>query len=852
MELQGLVRDAQERAEERPWEGVGVDEVKDVMIKEKLDREMREMREDTTVLNTIHGNTSVAVGLSMMGAILPAPNSPAKGKNKARGGTALAEREKVIMHCDFDCFFVAAGLVTRPHLKGRPVVVCHSQGGQGGAGSTSEIASCSYEARKKGVKNGMSLQQGRQLCPELITIPYEFEQYKRFSLLFYTVLMRHADDLQAVSVDEALIDVTSGVKRIEKLVAENFDERDPEVQANVHPAKRLAEVIRNDVRDATNCEISIGVSYNVLLSRLATRRAKPAGSYHILPDNVSSIISSLDIRDLHGFGYATAQKAQDKLGATALSELMLKSKGVLCEALGKGMGETLYNLIRGVDGTKLESCKERKSVSCDITYGIRFEREEQVKEFVFSMSNEVSRRLRCVNSCAKALTIKVMVRDAEAPVEAPKFMGHGMCTTHNKQGSLLGAGGKATDDPKVIGEHSWRLLHSFKFDPKDLRGIGIHVTKLESSSGAAPSESGQATLNFQTSRADNTKPSTGPRRSWIFETVPLGSKLKPQVPVAADEKLQIPSFSQIDPGVMLALPPDIQMEIQAEYKRQRAEALVKATEAAEELPPGRQGQDYTNRFKGVGKQLGLRGKSSLGPLQGALFAKKKSIFAPGRTLNIPEATLRQLGLEPDVFFALPDAVQREQLSLARYAKANNTTAETLITSMDQKKVLIKNTKNKKVYPKLPHPKAVYPDPPTLKHKAAQKNKPASLLMTTDEFQEALGSWVEKFKKNKPKENDVRYFKRFLISCIAGPNSDAPSVPVENMQKVVEVMKWWLVLLRRHFRNEEDMEEFDCCDTRPEVERRMKVGVAWWTVFRGVKQELDEVARKKWGGRLSIR
>lgn len=49
---------------------------------------------------------------------------------------------------------------------------------------------------------------------------------------------------------------------------------------------------------------------------------------------------------------------------------MLKSKGVLCEALGKGMGETLYNLIRGVDGTKLESCKERKSVSCDITVGL--------------------------------------------------------------------------------------------------------------------------------------------------------------------------------------------------------------------------------------------------------------------------------------------------------------------------------------------------------------------------------------------------------------------------------------------------------------------------------------------------
>lgn len=63
--------------------------------------------------------------------------------------------QRVIMHCDFDCFFVSVGLTTRPHLRGKPVVVCHSQGTQGGASSTSEVASASYEAREQGVKNGM-------------------------------------------------------------------------------------------------------------------------------------------------------------------------------------------------------------------------------------------------------------------------------------------------------------------------------------------------------------------------------------------------------------------------------------------------------------------------------------------------------------------------------------------------------------------------------------------------------------------------------------------------------------------------------------------------------------------------
>lgn len=89
---------------------------------------------------------------SMQGFQLHIPaRTLAKGKGKATDGTSKPER--VIMHCDFDSFFVAAGLVGRPELKGKPVVVCHSGSGKA---STSEIASASYEARSFGIKNGMS------------------------------------------------------------------------------------------------------------------------------------------------------------------------------------------------------------------------------------------------------------------------------------------------------------------------------------------------------------------------------------------------------------------------------------------------------------------------------------------------------------------------------------------------------------------------------------------------------------------------------------------------------------------------------------------------------------------------
>ena len=141
-------------------------------------------------IHTASRTSEAGAGVSMRSAALVMKN-PLKGKEKA-GNKA----ERVIMHVDFDAFFVSAGLVSRPHLCGRPVVVCHSQHGQGGSSSTSEIASASYESRKFGVKNGMSLQQAQKLCPDLVTIPYEFERYVSRGLLDVT-LSRIVHQIQA-------------------------------------------------------------------------------------------------------------------------------------------------------------------------------------------------------------------------------------------------------------------------------------------------------------------------------------------------------------------------------------------------------------------------------------------------------------------------------------------------------------------------------------------------------------------------------------------------------------------------------------------------------------------------------
>ncbi|KZT74041.1 DNA repair protein [Daedalea quercina L-15889] len=841
-ELKNLVAEAQERVDDgtaSTWARMphSEDSAVDKIVEQNIggDRQEDSIRDD----------------MSMRGAQLVL-RSPSKGKGKGKA-KATSDEGRVIMHCDFDSFFVSAGLLDRPQLRGKPAVVCHSQGNQGGASSTSEIASASYEAREFGIKSGMSLQQARKLCPTVLTIPYEFQRYKQLSLQFYTILMAHADDLLAVSVDEALIDVTSSVSRINTELARS---QDPD-SSPADPAKDFAEAIRAQVKKATGCEVSIGIAHNIMLARVASRRAKPAGSFHILPHNAQELLAPLDIDDLHGFGSSARQKALEKLGATTLGELAKRSRATLCEALGKGMGETLYNAIRGIDRRKLESDKPRKSVSCDINYGIRFENNEQAETFVYQMADEVARRLDNIDMRGRSLTLKIMKRDPNAPVEAPKFMGHGICESFNKQMPLIAPGGLATSDPKIIGEHAWRLLKSFNFDPKELRGISIQIQKLEKGPSAIASGPEQAILPFKAKSAkvtvgsESSSSSTKTKRDAGDATGPsiviqppsqddeVQSIEPPPKPQAALE-VDLPSFSQVDMSVFEALPDDVRRELETEYNRRSTTPAAEAgpsrsrsMSAAEE--PKRKFTVKGTNVKHITRQLAPRNRTSMSPTKSMLFAKQDG---PLR-LSISERELRKLDIDPEVFAMLPADLQREQLVAARHAKAPGAAV------FVERKVLKPRSRSKSPsvpYYRPPPPRAKYIEPPFLK----QQGKGEKLYFTeTDDVQRVIEAWVDGFKEYPPNQKDIDYFAKYLVQCVDSSRSSDAGV-----EKAVAVVRWWLVLLRRYYA---------MCEHAPDPTEAVAgqivpgaVGRAWWKAFREVKAKMDVVVRKKYGGSLAIR
>ncbi|KAJ8916576.1 hypothetical protein NQ315_000220 [Exocentrus adspersus] len=181
---------------------------------------------------------------------------PGKEKLLAKGKISThVLPSSVIMHIDMDCFFVSVGLRNHPELRGQPVAITHARSGQISNNcpertasreqefalyadrlpegttsrvatidvnsSMSEIASCSYEARKCGVRNGMFLGQAVKLCPELKTLPYDFEGYKEVSNTLYKTIASYTLDIEAVSCDEMYVDV-SGILQETGLTVEEW------------------------------------------------------------------------------------------------------------------------------------------------------------------------------------------------------------------------------------------------------------------------------------------------------------------------------------------------------------------------------------------------------------------------------------------------------------------------------------------------------------------------------------------------------------------------------------------------------------------------------------------------------
>lgn len=424
---------------------------------------------------------------------------------------------------------------------------------------------------------------------------------------------------------------------------------------------------------------------------------------------------------------------------------------------------------------------------------------------------------------------------------------------------MIGPGGQGSSSDQAIAEHAMRLLKSFNFDPTELRGVGIQIQKLESAS-APSAPPGQAVLPFKRLET-STKP--GPSVFTIIEPPKLDIIVQPptqdeDVVMEKDKTesaseamkpsaLDLPSFSQVDMSVFDALPEDLRQELEIEYKRRSVSPFV--TEAPiprlgergsmpSPIFPGNVSTKGPN-YKRLSKQLAPRSRATISPQKSALFKFLKQQPAKA-SVKISEKDLRQLGLDPEVFAILPVKVQREQLVMARLIKEKGSLPEVPTERKILKPVKPLRTPSHRLW-RAPPPKARYRQPPFLRQQGKEK-KDKLYFTETDDIQQVVEKWVSGYQHWVPKEKDIEFLSKYLLQSV--DSSKGGDVGVE---RAIAILKWWLVLLRRFWPACELIEEGE-----PDGSQTDRVGEAWWKAFRDVKEQLDVVARRKFGGRLSLR
>jgi DNA repair protein REV1 len=572
---------------------------------------------------------------SQLQALAAEKSSSQKAKQKRQPGA-----RRYILHVDFDSFFAAVSLKKNPEFKDKPAVVAH------GNGNGSEIASCNYPARTFGIRNGMWMKKAQELCPELKILPYDFPGYEEASRAFYDVVLDTGGIVQSVSIDEALIDIS-----VICVAAGGSDGRqmsEGSIDREQAKADEIAQSIRDQVKEKTRCNVSVGIGGNILLAKLALRKAKPAGQHQIKPDEVLDFIGPLQVQDLPGVAWSIGGKLEE-IGVKLVKDIREITKERLVQTLGPKTGEKVWDYSRGIDRTEVGEQVVRKSVSAEVNWGMRFENQEQADEFIGSLCGELQKRLLKEKVKGKQFTMKIMRRSPDAPLDPPKHLGHGRCDTFNKSLVL----GVATNSKDILTKEALSILKGFGFTPGELRGIGVQMTRLESMKNATDGrlEGSQRRLQF---KVNNPEPVSVRKSSKLADNVdpdPIQDDPEtPKKPKSADPS-HVPfgaqQLNQSTPsrrplntlGTQFIIPTQVDPKVLAELPEDIRSKLLRQTRQSSPTPATRNAPRALNRNDSPSRDPSLPFSMTALP-------------APSQ-------------LDPDILAALPPDVRAEVL--AQYA-----------------------------------------------------------------------------------------------------------------------------------------------------------------------------------------
>jgi DNA polymerase-4 len=284
---------------------------------------------------------------------------------------------------DVDAFFASVEQLLVPALRGRPVIV--------GSGC---IASCSYEARRFGLRAGMPLNEAKRRCPSAVVLAGDYQIYRCFAEHVWRVCRRYTCGLETY-LDEAYGDATG----MEGLHGE---------------PPRLGRRLQRDVREEVHLPVSVGLAENRMLAKLASAAAKPGGVVWISPREAPRRLAPLPVEKLPGVGSETARRLRE-VSIRTVGELRALGRELLRAMFGR-RGEVLYERCRGRDVDSAPSLSPRlpKSISRETTFHAPTCDAGEIRGMLFYLLERAMRAARQRGLLARTVELSIRYDDWKA------------------------------------------------------------------------------------------------------------------------------------------------------------------------------------------------------------------------------------------------------------------------------------------------------------------------------------------------------------------------------------------------------------------------------------------------------
>lgn len=277
-------------------------------------------------------------------------------------------RARVIFHVDMNSFYASVEMAYKPSLKGKPLAIAGNPEERRGI-----IVTCSYEARKFGVKTTMPLWEAKKLCPDLIVLPPNFDRYRIFSQKIFQTLRDYTDLVEPVSIDEGYMDITEYIHK--------------------HPVS-IAQDIQNRLLKELDLPCSIGIAPNKFLAKMASDMKKPLGVTVLRKRDIPKILWPMPVSEMHGCGAKTTEKLNG-IGIKTIEDLAKANDVQLKNLLGIN-GIRLKERANGFDPRKVDpdSINDYKSIGNSTTLPRDITSEKDLLSILQSLARTVSARLK--------------------------------------------------------------------------------------------------------------------------------------------------------------------------------------------------------------------------------------------------------------------------------------------------------------------------------------------------------------------------------------------------------------------------------------------------------------------------